>query len=114
MISTIDIIKMLKARYNCDSNRQLSKKIGISNTTINIALKGHSLSLDNAFRYAEELGLDKRQVLVGNLCEKKLLNQEGMKLLMEMVGEEYPPKKDSMSRILEDLEKTRKTQESRA
>lgn len=100
MIKTIDIMTMLKAKHGNVSNRQLAKKIGISNTTINECFKGHSLHIDNALTLAQELGLDEREVIVGNLCEKHLVTQRARDILMGMIGEEYRPKIDPLSEIL--------------
>ena len=110
MIKTIDIITLLKARYNCVSNRDLAKKIGLSHSTINLCFKGHSLSIDNALAFADELELDRNQVLIGNLCEKRLVSQQARDMLLGLIGEKYQPKTDRLTYVLAHLNKDATTQ----
>lgn len=100
MIKTIDIMTMLQAKYGATSHRELAKILGVSNTTVSMCFRGHSLHIDNALKYADELGLDKREVIIGNLCEKHLVTQRARDILMGMIGEEYRPRIDPLSEIL--------------
>lgn len=108
MINSIDIITMIKVKHGNVSNRKLSKIIGLNHASINGHFKGRSLSIDWALKFADELGLDKRQVLVGNLCEKKFVTQEARDILFDMVGEKYQPKTDRLTLLLANIEKNRK------
>jgi hypothetical protein len=110
MITTLDIITLLKARHGGVSSRVLAEKIGLSHNTINLCFKGHSLSLTRALAYADELGLDRDQVMIGNLCEKHLVTQEVKERLMQLIGEEKKLKTDPITMGLAAHNKTATTQ----
>ncbi|GAB2650598.1 hypothetical protein [Vibrio panuliri] len=109
MIRTVDIMKMLKARHGNISNRELAKKIGLSNYIVNICFRGHSLSVDNALRFADELGLDRYAVLIGNLCEKHLVSQQAREMLAALIGEDIKLKPDRITEVLREASKKETT-----
>jgi AcrR family transcriptional regulator len=100
MIRTLDILEMLKARYGVVSNRQLAKNMGVSHGLIHSYFKGESLSIDRALDYADELELDIYQVLIGNLCEKRLITQRAKEILAATIGEDIRLKPDRITALL--------------
>ena len=110
MIKTIDIINLLSARYKTSSCRELANNIGVSHSTVHQCYKGHSLSVDVALRFADELGLDRYHVLIGNLCEKHLVSQQAREMLAALIGEDLRPKPDRITTLLRESNKEETTQ----
>lgn len=100
MIRTLDILELLKARYDVVSNRQLAKNMGVSHGLIHSYFKGESLSIDRALGYADELGLDLYEVLIGNLCEKRVITQRAKEILASTIGEDIRLKPDRITTLL--------------
>ncbi|GAB2650461.1 hypothetical protein [Vibrio panuliri] len=110
MITSIDILNKLSVRYNVSTYRELACLMGISHGLILRYKKGESLSISNALRFADELGLDKYHVLIGNLCEKSLIPQEAKEMLAATIGEDLRLKPDKITTLLRDSNKEETTQ----
>ncbi len=101
---------MLKSHYHCVSNNALSKKIGLSNTTVNKCYKGESLGIDSAIRFGDILGLNDTKVLIGNLCEKRLLTQRARSILLDLIGEKSHSKNCNLEALISEIEYNRSKQ----
>ncbi|GDY26027.1 hypothetical protein AHAT_19170 [Agarivorans sp. Toyoura001] len=70
MITTLDLLNGLKARYNLPSNYKAAKHLGITPTAVNSWHKGVSMSSKTGLRVAELLDMDVDFVHVCLLLEK--------------------------------------------
>ncbi|CAG22824.1 helix-turn-helix domain-containing protein [Photobacterium profundum] len=83
MTYTIELLNMVKAKYDLASDYQLSKKLGVSTSRVSNWMKEKSsMDWDMAFQVADLLGMDDQKVVYG-LLEDKYENPRLINVLSE-------------------------------
>ncbi|MGF1786450.1 transcriptional regulator [Photobacterium swingsii] len=71
MTYTIELLNMVKAKYDLSSDYQLAKKLGVSTARVSNWKKGkNNLDWNTAFYVADLLGINDQKVVYGLLDDK--------------------------------------------
>ncbi|MGR5149670.1 helix-turn-helix domain-containing protein [Photobacterium alginatilyticum] len=71
MTYTIELLNMVKAKYNLESDYQLAKKLGVSSARVSNWMKRKSLmDWEIVFQVADLLEIDDQKVVYGMLKDK--------------------------------------------
>ncbi|MDD9178440.1 MULTISPECIES: hypothetical protein [Aliivibrio] len=100
MITTIELMDSVRARFACKSDREIAKILGITGTSVSGYYRGNIASIDIALHVADVLELDPLDVLISNLCENKVKNQRAIELLSSLINSNSRHKTDRVTTLL--------------